>query len=104
MALAEKLRLAITEVAPSLWPDVKIPPFEVVPPPLPQFGDLSTALPLTLSKLIQEQPADIAHRIREALSHSELEHIREITVTEPGYLNFIIDFHRLTPHLLEKIY
>lgn len=103
MTLAEKLQSAIQKEATGLWPDVKIPPIDVTEPPLPEFGDLSTPLPLTLAKLISRKPLDIAYKIREALEKTKIEHVKEITISEPGYINFIIDFQNLSPHLLKKI-
>lgn len=103
MTLAEKLQEAIKQEATILWPDIKLPPFDVTEPPNPEFGDLSSALALTLSKLTQEKPLDIANKLKEAIKKQNIEHLKNITVTEPGYLNFIIDFSNLAKHLLSKI-
>ncbi len=103
MTLAEKLQEAIEQEATKLWPDIKLPPFDVIAPPLEEFGDLSTALPLTLAKLTQEKSLDIANKLKKNLEKYNIEHIKKITITEPGYLNFIIDFANLSQHLLNKI-
>ena len=103
MTLAEKLQEAIKQEAIKLWPDIKLPPFDVTEPPNPEFGDLSSALSLTLAKLIQENPIDIANKLKEAVKKQNIEHLKEITVTTPGYLNFMIDFSNLGKHLLSKI-
>lgn len=103
MTLAEKLQETINEEVATLWPAIKIPPFDVVEPPNEDFGDLSTALPLTLAKLTSEKPLDIADRLKKVLIKKNIEHIKNITITEPGYLNFAIDFVNLSKHLLNKI-
>lgn len=103
MTLAEKLQEVIKQEATILWPDIKLPPFDVTEPPNPEFGDLSSALSLTLAKLTQEKPIDIANKLKEVIQKKDIEHLKKITVTEPGYLNFIIDFSNLGKHLLSKI-
>lgn len=103
MTLAEKLQEIINEEVATLWPAIKIPPFDVVEPPNEDFGDLSTALPLTLAKLTSEKPLDVANKLKKVLVKKNVEHIKDITITEPGYLNFSIDFVNLSKHLLNKI-
>lgn len=103
MTLAEKIQEAVKQEATKLWPNIKIPPFDVIEPPNPEFGDLSSALSLTLAKLTQENPLDIANKLKIAIKKQNIEHLKKVTVTEPGYLNFIIDFSNLAKHLLSKI-
>lgn len=103
MALTKKLHIAITETATNLWPSIKLPDFDVVSPPTKEFGDLSTALPLTLAKLLQEKPIDIAGALQAELRCNQPSFIKDITVTNPGYINFIIDFTSLNKHLIPKI-
>ncbi len=103
MTLTETLQAAISEATTQLWPEVAIPPFDVVAPPSPEFGDLSTALPLTLAKLVLESPLMIAQKIQAQLQARSLEFIKEVTITSPGYVNFLVDFTALSHHLLPKI-
>jgi len=103
MTIAEKLHMAIAEEATSLWPKIKLPVFDVVAPPAEDFGDLSAALPLTLAKLVLEPPMDIAKKLQYRLQAKPLEFIKEVTITKPGYINFIIDFDKLSQHLIQKI-
>lgn len=103
MALTEKLHATILEEAASLWPKVKIPAFDVVVPPSADFGDYSTALPLTLAKLVLEPPMDIAKKLHYRLQAKQSEFVKEVTITKPGYVNFIIDFDKLSEHLIQKI-
>ena len=103
MTLAEKIQEMIEQEATVLWPDVKLPPFDVVAPPQPEFGDLSSALPLTLAKILQQNPMVLAKALKNNLDKQNIENIKEITVTEPGYVNFIIDYKTLSNHLIKKI-
>ena len=103
MTLTETLQAAIKEATTQLWPEVIIPPFDVAVPPSPEFGDLSTALPLTLAKAVLESPLMIAQKIQAQLQARPLEFIKEVTITSPGYVNFLIDFFALSHHLLPKI-
>ena len=103
MTLTEKLHTEILETATYLWPEIKLPDFDVASPPSKEFGDLSTALPLTLSKLLQEMSMSIAHAMQTELRTKQLSFIKDVTVTHPGYINFIIDFSTLNKHLIPKI-
>lgn len=103
MTLTEKLHAAVKTAAATLWPNIELPDFDIVASPSPEFGDFSTALPLTLAKAALESPAMIAQKIQTQLRTHPLEFVREITVTAPGYVNFVIDFPALSQHLLQKI-
>ncbi|OGB85709.1 arginine--tRNA ligase [candidate division Kazan bacterium RIFCSPLOWO2_01_FULL_48_13] len=103
LTLADLLTEKVKQAATRLWPEIKLPPFDIVEPPSTEFGDLSTALPLTLAKLTSEKPTTIAKQLKSAINVSDIEHIKEITVTEPGYLNFKIDYIALGSHLITKI-
>lgn len=103
MALSQKIKDLIREEAAILWPEINIPPFDITEPPNPEFGDLSTPLPLTLSKMLGQKPMDIADKIKDKISKKTIEHVKEITVTSPGYINFNIDFAKLSKHLFHKV-
>jgi len=103
MALTEKLHAAVHEIATELWPNIELPDFAIVAPPSPEFGDLSTALPLTLAKLVLASPQMIAEKIQAQLKVRPLDFIQDVTVTAPGYINFLIDFSSLSEHLIQKI-
>ena len=59
------------------------------PPNNPDFGDLSSNLALTLTKDVQKNPIQIANDIKDSLKLPK-GLIDEITVTQPGFLNFKI--------------
>lgn len=103
MVLTDKLHLAIREAATILWPTVKIPDFDVVAPPSAEFGDLSTALPLTLAKLLNESPIEIAQTLADQLQIGPLDFIAQVTVTPPGYVNFLVNFAEFSEHFIQKV-
>ncbi|MFH1856281.1 MAG: arginine--tRNA ligase [Candidatus Omnitrophota bacterium] len=103
MTLVNQLELIVRKSATELWPDIKIPPFDVTTPPAEEFGDLSTALPLTLAKLLTKPPIEIANQIKAQFDQQPLTYIKEVTVTQPGYINFILDYPILSKHLINKI-
>jgi arginyl-tRNA synthetase len=57
----------------------------------PDFGDISTSLPLILSKELKINPMEIGEKIKNVINHSD-GIINEITVTNPGFINFKIGF------------
>jgi len=57
----------------------------------PDFGDISTSLPLILSKELKINPMEIGEKIKNVINHSD-GIIDEITVTNPGFINFKIGF------------
>ena len=57
----------------------------------PDFGDISTSLPLILSKELKINPMQIGEKIKNVINHSD-GIIDEITITNPGFINFKIGF------------
>ena len=57
----------------------------------PDFGDISTNLPLILSKELKMNPMQIGEKIKNVIIHSD-GIIDAITVTNPGFINFKIGF------------
>tara|TARA_B100001769_G_scaffold224182_1_gene184996 strand:- start:655 stop:2274 length:1620 start_codon:yes stop_codon:yes gene_type:complete len=55
----------------------------------PKFGDFSSSIPLVLGKIHKKNPIDIAHQIRsEMISSGKI--LDDITITDPGFINFKI--------------
>ena len=57
----------------------------------PEFGDISTSLPLILSKELKMDPMQIGEEIKNVINRSS-NMIEKITVTNPGFINFKIGF------------
>lgn len=76
-------------------------PVEV--PPSPDFGDLSTPLPLKLARTLRQNPLNIAEKLQGVLLEDPPAYVKTITVTAPGYINFCLDFVALTRGLFDAV-
>jgi len=61
------------------------------PPKQESFGDLSSNIALTLAKQIKRNPLEIAEKVCQDLINNNIDYIDDITVTPPGFINFVID-------------
>ena len=102
MTILPQLIQALTETIQSLgYPEKEI---KLSPPNNPEFGDLSTNLPLTLTKDLKLDPMAIAETIKDELNLSDA-NIDVITVTPPGFLNFKIGntyYHQVLSEILKN--
>ena len=55
----------------------------------PKFGDFSSSIPLALGKIHQNPPMNIANEIRSEMI-SSVKIVDEVTITDPGFINFKI--------------
>ncbi|NLP18660.1 MAG: arginine--tRNA ligase [Firmicutes bacterium] len=76
-------------------------PLEV--PPQPEFGDLSSPLPLKLAGTLRRPPLSIAEKMQEALQKDLPPLVKDITVTAPGYINFHLDYTALTRSFFDAV-
>lgn len=67
-------------------------------PANPEFGDLSTNLALTTAKSVGRNPRELAVELAETLQRAEIEHVEEVSVAGPGFINF-----RLNPGWLHEV-
>ena len=70
----------------------------------PEFGDFSSSVPLILGKKHKKNPIDIAHQIKSIMVSSD-EIFKEITITDPGFINFKISnkyYFRILEEILNK--
>ncbi|HKM38674.1 MAG TPA: arginine--tRNA ligase [bacterium] len=72
-------------------------------PPQPEFGDLSTPLPLRLAKGLRRAPLKIAQEICTYLTAKKPVYIKEFVVTAPGYVNAWIDMQALTRSVFDQL-
>jgi len=77
-----------TSIASLAYPEKE---FSLAPPKNPEFGDLSTNIPLLLTRNLKRPPLEIAQSIAKELKKELPLHISEITVTLPGFINFKVD-------------
>ncbi len=77
---------------------------QVTPAREARFGDLSTNLPLTLTKALKRKPLDIAELIVEKLEYDD-SIIDSVSITPPGFINFFISpkyYQNQIAEVLEK--
>ncbi len=77
-------------------------PFNI--PPKREFGDFSTAICLAQAKVQKRAPIQIAEEVKDELLSRNIEHIKEIMVTPPGYLNFRIDHASYVKTVLDRVF
>ena len=94
------IREGVAELLKKLL-DVEEIPFNV--PPKRKLGDFSSALCLSLAKQKRQSPMEIARKTVGQLRSNLPPFIHDITVTPPGYLNFIVDWPALAKELIPKI-
>lgn len=97
--IIEGVRQALKELL-----DIDEVPINV--PPNRQWGDLSSAVCLSLAKDQRKSPMEIARGVAEKLRQNLPPFIKEITVSIPGYINFKLDWmglaHNLIPRILQE--
>jgi len=62
---------------------------KVSPSKNPEFGDLSSSIPLMLVKDLNQNPMDIAKTIQDSMD-VDTDLIKEISISNPGFINFRI--------------
>lgn len=100
MNLVGQIESAVEKATKKLWPDIELSEIDVVTPPNPEFGDYSCAVALAVAKELKTNPMEIATQLKNELG--EIEMVKKITVTEPGFVNFIIDYQALAKSVLES--
>ena len=64
--------------------------FSLAPPKISEFGDLSSNIALLLARDLNKPPMDICKSIADELENSLPDHVHNIYITKPGFLNFQI--------------
>lgn len=55
-----------------------------------QFGDFSTNVALQLAGKLGQKPRDVAEQLVAALNHGLHDHVRELTIAGPGFINIAL--------------
>ncbi|MGI8916003.1 MAG: arginine--tRNA ligase [Chloroflexota bacterium] len=64
---------------------------EIRPSAKPEFGDLSTPVALSLAKRLGQRPLELAQRVATALDTALPVHVRRVSASTPGFVNFFIN-------------
>ena len=70
--------------------EITLDDFSLSPPKQESFGDLSSNIALLISKQMKENPLGVAEKIKAELLNNNIKNIDAITVTPPGFINFVI--------------
>ena len=70
--------------------EITLDDFSLSPPKQESFGDLSSNIALLISKQMKENPLGVAEKIKAELLNKKIKNIDAITVTPPGFINFVI--------------
>ena len=86
------LRLKLSESISQALRKLSFPKkdYSLAPPKNSDFGDLSSNIALLLPRDLNRKPMDIARIIADELRSTLPENITNVTIAEPGFLNFEI--------------
>ena len=86
------LRLKLSESISQALRKLSFPKkdYSLTPPKNSEFGDLSSNIALLLPRDLNRKPMDIARIIADELRSALPENITNVTISEPGFLNFEI--------------
>ncbi|MDD5605871.1 MAG: arginine--tRNA ligase [Patescibacteria group bacterium] len=100
MNLVADIKAELHKTITKLWPSVDIPEIVVITPPKEEFGDYSCAVALSLAKVINGSPMQVAQQLKQKLG--KMPFVDNVTLTEPGFVNFNINYPKLVEKLLDK--
>jgi arginyl-tRNA synthetase len=102
--MREKIREILKNSARKLFPQIKIPEFQVEHPEKKEFGDYSTNLAFLIAKELKKKPSEIANQIAKSVEKEKI--FERVEVKEPGFINFFFSldflFEELKKILKEK--
>jgi len=99
--LKNKVKELVKEALKLSYKDVDLDKVEVEYPASQEHGDYSSNIALKLSKDLGINPREIAEKIKEALSESEL--IEKVDIAGPGFLNFFLSKESLNQELAKVL-
>jgi arginyl-tRNA synthetase len=89
--LKQQLALALNKTAKELYQkELKA---DLHLSPSPEFGDFSSPLPLTLAKLLNKNPLEVAEEMAGKIG--SLPYVERATASKPGFVNFFINHAEL---------
>ena len=65
--------------------------YSLIPPKSSSFGDISSNIGLLIGSELKINPMICAQQILDELNRNNIENIKSITVTKPGFINFFIE-------------
>jgi arginyl-tRNA synthetase len=101
LTIKEEIETRLSEVIKETYPEKPIPISQVEPEKNPTYGDLSSNIAFTLSKLLKKSPGEIAERLAKNLSGGIIEKAEALK----GFVNMWVSQGRLCcllPEIEEK--
>ena len=80
----------------TLFPEIRAEDLALERPPNPEFGQLASALCFELAKKLKEKPLALAERLASAVDSSKFSLIKSVGAAGGGYVNFHVDFEKLS--------
>src|SRR5271157_638352 len=80
----------------TLFPEIREEDLALEKPPNPEFGQLASSLCFELAKKLKEKPLALAERLASAVDSSKFSLIKSVGAAGGGYVNFHVDFVKLS--------
>ncbi len=93
---------ALTDALKKLFPEAS-PPFALEPPPVAEFGELSSSVCFELGKLTGDKPLAIAEQIVGIVNLSRFPLVKSVKAAGGGYVNFYVDLAKFAKLTLESV-
>jgi arginyl-tRNA synthetase len=93
----EKIREIIQDSVEKLFPQMKIPEFQVEHPEKKELGDYATNVAFLIAKELKESPIKIANQIANLIKKEKI--FEKVEVKGPGFINFFLSFDFLFEEL-----
>jgi arginyl-tRNA synthetase len=93
----EKIREIIQDSVEKLFPQMKIPEFQVEHPEKKELGDYATNVAFLIAKELKESPVKIANQIANLIKKEKI--FEKVEVKGPGFINFFLSFDFLFEEL-----
>ncbi len=102
--ISEKIRKSLEEAVSVVFGEnITGDNISVAPPPNKEFGDYSSPMALKLAKTLKKSPVEIAGGLKTYFESTPVDYIKEVTVTKPGYINFLLDYDQYAKDVLQNI-
>jgi arginyl-tRNA synthetase len=79
-----------------LYPSISVKSFLLDVPSNPEFGELASTVFFELGKKMKKQPRELAEQIVDAIKAKDFPLINTVKVAGGGYVNFYVDFGKLS--------
>jgi len=93
---------SLDEAFKETFPKIQHACYALEKPSKPGFGQLASSLCFELAKQVSERPIDLAQRLIEAMNPSHFHLIERVEPAGAGYINFHVNFAKLSTLTLES--